>query len=269
MDLKRAHYSDSIPSFLACDEKSVLGALTAASEFSVDVLQRNAWQEEIRLLRNVLPAVGPGEVFLEFVVPRLGKRIDAVLLLRGVVFVLEFKTGAAAFLRADVEQVWDYALDLKNFHETSHHRTMRPVLVITAAHGRLSCGDVQAADHVADPSLVSADRLGEFLLQVLEMHAGEGADDSGWQSGRYRPTPTIKEAATRLYRRHSVKEIARHDAGAKNLARTSEKVASIISHSRDVSCKSICFVTGVPGAGKTLVGLDVATRFQDAGSQPA
>ena len=95
------------------------------------------------------------------------------------------------------------------------------------------------------------------------------AGGSGWQSGRYRPTPTIIEAATRLYRRHSVQEIARHDAGAKNLARTSEKVASIISHSRDASFKSICFVTGVPGAGKTLLGLDVATRFQDAGSQPA
>ena len=133
-------------------------------------------------------------------------------------------------MRADVEQVSDYALDLKNFHETSHHRTMRPVLVITAAQGRLSCGDVNAADRVADPSLVSADRLGEFLLQVLELDAGEGADDSGWQSGRYRPTPTIIEAATSSYRRHSVKEIARHDAGAKNLARTSEKVASIISH---------------------------------------
>lgn len=266
-ELRRAYYAASIPGFLASDEESVLGALTAASEFSVDVLQRNAWQEEIRLLRRALPALGPGEVFLEFVVPRLGKRIDAVLLLRGVVFVLEFKTGAAAFLRADVEQVWDYALDLKNFHETSHHRTIQPVLVITGAHGRLSRGEARAADDVAEPSLVTADRLSEFLLQVLEVHEEEGADDSGWQSGKYRPTPTIIEAATSLYRRHSVKEIARHDAGAKNLARTSEKVASVIRHSRGASLKSICFVTGVPGAGKTLVGLDIATRFQDAASE--
>ena len=267
MELRRAYYAGSIPSFLARDEESVLGALTAASEFSVDVLQRNAWQDEIRLLRKVLPSVGPGEVFLEFVVPRLGKRIDAVLLLRGVVFVLEFKTGAVAFLRAHVDQVWDYALDLKNFHETSHHRTIRPVLVITGANGLLSRGEVRTADHVVDPSLVSGDRLSEFLLHSLELRAEEGGDDSGWQSGKYRPTPTIIEAATSLYRRHSVKEIARHDAGAKNLARTSEKVAFIISQSRDASCKSICFVTGVPGAGKTLVGLDVATRFQDAASE--
>lgn len=265
-ELTRAYYASSVSGFLACDDDRVLGALTAASEFSVDVLQRNAWQQEIRLLRQLLPSLGPGEVFLEFVVPRLGKRIDCVLLLRGVVFVLEFKTGATDFQRADIEQAWDYALDLKNFHTTSHHRVIRPVLVITGVKGRLQRGEMRSADQVADPTSVSADRLGEYLQQVLAIAVGESVDDADWQSGRYRPTPTIIEAATSLYRRHSVKEIARHDAGAKNLARTSEKVASLIRQARDASCKSICFVTGVPGAGKTLVGLDVATRFQDAAS---
>lgn len=267
MELTRAYYASSIAGFLACDEDRVLGALTAASEYSVDILQRNAWQQEIRLLRELLPPLGPGEVLLEFVVPRLGKRIDGVLLLRGVVFVLEFKTGATDFHRADIDQAWDYALDLKNFHATSHHRVIWPVLVITGAKGRLQRGELRSTDRVADPTLVSADRLGEFLQQVLGVAAEDARHDAAWQSGRYRPTPTIIEAATSLYRGHSVKEIARHDAGAKNLARTSEKVASLIRHARDVSCKSICFVTGVPGAGKTLVGLDVATRFQDAASE--
>ena len=267
MTLRRAYYGASIPSFLSCDDESVLGALAAASEFPVDVLQRNAWLEEVRLLRDLLPPFATGEVFLEFVVPRLGKRIDAVLLLRGIVFVLEFKTGASDFLSADLEQVWDYALDLKNFHETSHHRMICPVLVITGACGRLIRGDSRTADQVAYPSLVTADRLGEYLYQVIGTQAEERVDDAGWQGGRYRPTPTIIEAATSLYRRHSVHEIARHGAEAKNLGCTSEKVASIIRHSRDASCKSICFVTGVPGAGKTLVGLDVATRFQDAASE--
>lgn len=266
-ELQRAYYAASVSSFLACDEQTVLGALAAASEFAVDLPQRNAWLEEVRLLRQVLPALGPGDVFLEFVVPRLGKRIDAVLLLRGVVFVLEFKTGASAFLRADVEQVWDYALDLKNFHETSHHRWIRPVLVITGTCGQLTGGDDVSRDQVVSPSCVSGDRLAELLQQQLGFHAAEPVDDRGWQGGRYRPTPTIIEAATSLYRRHSVKEIARHEADGRNLGCTSEKVASIIRNSRDASCKSICFVTGVPGAGKTLVGLDVATRFQDAASE--
>ena len=264
--LKRAYYSNSTSEFLSESDDRVLGALTAASEFAVDTLQRDAWLEEIRVVREVLPGLVSGEVFLEFVVPRLGKRIDAVLLLKGVVVVVEFKTGASEFTRGDMEQVWDYALDLKNFHETSHHRKICPVLVISGARGRLVLGELRSADGVADPSLVSADRLGELLRRLLGLHAEEGLAEGLWQSGRYRPTPTIIEAATSLYRRHAVHEIARHGAEGKNLSRTSEKVASVIHHARDVSCKSICFVTGVPGAGKTLVGLDVATRFQDAES---
>ncbi len=267
MELRRAYYASSASDFLTCSEDSVLGALTAASEFAVDILQRNAWMEEVRLLRGVLSALVLGEVFLEFVVPRLGKRIDAVLLLHGVVVVLEFKTGATEFTRGDMEQVWDYALDLKNFHATSHHRTICPVLVITGARGRLTRGELRSGDGVADPSLVCADRLGELLQQLVSLHAEERLSDGCWQSGRYRPTPTIIEAATSLYRRHTVHEIARHGAEGKNLSCTSEKVASIIRLSRDAPCKSICFVTGVPGAGKTLVGLDVATRFQDALSE--
>lgn len=265
--MQRAYYASSIASFLASDEDRVLGALTAASEFPVDLPQRSAWLEEIALLRQVLPTFSEGDLLLEFVVPRLGKRIDAVLLLHGVVFVLEFKTGATSFLRADVEQVWDYALDLKNFHETSHQRAIRPALVITGARGRLVAGDDRVADRVADPTLVSGDRLAEWLRQSTGTHAEDRLDHDSWQGGRYRPTPTIIEAATSLYRRHSVREIARHGTDAKNLGRTSEKVASIIQQSRESSCKSICFVTGVPGAGKTLVGLDVATRFQDPASE--
>ncbi|RVT52732.1 DUF2075 domain-containing protein [Rubrivivax albus] len=263
----RAYYANSIGEYLASDEDSVLGALTAASTFAVDIAQRNAWLEEIRLLRETLPAFPSGELLLEFVVPRLGKRIDAVLLLNGAVVVIEFKTNATAFARADVEQTWDYALDLKNFHETSHHRTIYPVLVITGASGELRRGEHRSTDGVADPSLVCADRFAELLQQLVGQRVEESAPLGHWESGRYRPTPTIIEAATSLYRRHSVQEIARHGADAKNLTCTSEKVAAIIRQSRDSSSKSICFVTGVPGAGKTLVGLDVATRFQDASSE--
>lgn len=204
MNPRRAYYSSPIASFLACDDESVLGALVAAREFPVDVQQRDAWQEDIRLLRVVLPAFHAGELLLEFVVPRLGKSIDAVLLLNGMVFVLEFKTGATEFLRADIEQVWDYALDLKNFHETSRHRTIWPVLVITGARGRLICGEARSADQVVDPSRITADRLGDFLRQAVGPRAEEAGDKAVWQQGRYRPTPMIIEAATSLYRRHSV-----------------------------------------------------------------
>lgn len=263
----RAYYSDTLAGFFSRDDFSVLGELTAASEFDVDLPQREAWLQEMRVLRSALQPFADGHVFLEFVVPRLGKRIDVVLLLHGQVIVLEFKVGATFFARADIDQVWDYALDLKNFHETSHGRSIWPGLVITGSAGKLVEGLERAEDKVTDPTVVSSDRLGEWLARVAGPRTEQAVAANEWQSGRYRPTPTIIEAATSLYRRHSVKEIARHDAGAKNLAQTSAAVARIIERSRDNGWKSICLVTGVPGAGKTLVGLDVATRFQDAKSE--
>ena len=183
----------------------------------------------------------------------MGKRIDAVLLLHGRLIVLEFKVGATSFGRADIDQVWNYALDLKNFHETSRHRSIWPALVITGKTGKLTEGAEGASDNVAEPALLSSDRLGEWLAQVAGQRVEEATTENEWQRGRYRPTPTIIEAATSLYRRHSVQEIARHDAGAKNLAQTSAAVARVIELSRDRGWKSICLVTGVPGAGKTLV----------------
>jgi hypothetical protein len=111
---------------------------------------------------------------------------------------------------------------------------------------------------------VSADRLAEMLHESLGSVAREPIAADLWDQGRYKPTPTIVEAATALYRRHSVAEIARSDAGAVNLARTSGAVTQVIERSRREGIKSICLVTGVPGAGKTLVGLDIATRYLDA-----
>lgn len=265
--LARAYFSSALSSFLSCDESTVLGHLTESSEFDLELTQRDAWQAEIRVLQSALRAFGEGHVFLEFMVPRLGKRIDAVLLLQGQIFVLEFKVGATSFARADIDQAWDYALDLKNFHETSRDCSIWPVLVITGSKGKLVEGHNGAQDDVAAPTCLSSDRLAEWLTRVLTSGAKEQTPADEWQSGRYRPTPTIIEAATSLYRRHSVQEIARHDAGAKNLALTSNAVARIIEASRTNGWKSICLVTGVPGAGKTLVGLDIATRFQDAASE--
>lgn len=264
---ERAYYGASIAEFLATGDMPILGRLVAQSEFDVDLSQREAWLQEIRILQEVLSPFPNGHLFLEFVVPRLGKPIDAVLLLEGVVFVLEFKAGEKSFARKAIDQVWDYGLDLKNFHETSRDLLIKPVLVITGARGKRTEGVERLGDGVADPTLLSADRLGDFLIQSTGHRAAEPLNDGAWQRGRYRPTPTIIEAASALYRRHSVADITRHDAGAKNLASTSAAVASIIEQSRTKRQKSICLVTGVPGAGKTLVGLEIATRFQDPASE--
>ena len=265
---ERAYYSATIDEYMAASELEVLGRLVAQSEFSVELPQREAWRAEIHCLRHALSNFSRrGSVFLEFVVPRLGKRIDVVLLLDQVLFVLEFKVGQSTFARQDVDQVWDYALDLKNFHETSHQLEIKPALVITGVAGKMVEGAQRRGDNVTDPAVLTADRLEEFLLRSLGYVACEPMDGNQWQQGRYRPTPTIIEAASALYRGHAVDEISRSDAGAKNLAKTSAAVADIIESSRRDGLKSICLVTGVPGAGKTLVGLNVATQFQNPDSE--
>jgi hypothetical protein len=264
--IRRAYFDADIAGFLACSTERVLGQLTAASEFAVEVAQRDAWVQQIEVLREALGAFADrGHLYLEFVVPRVGKRIDAIALIEHTVFVIEFKVGAPVFLRQDLDQAWDYALDLKNFHETSHAVRLLPILVITGATGKKeNAGYAVHSDEVLRPVAVSADRLAEVLHEALGLVAREPVAAHLWDQGRYKPTPTIIEAAAALYRRHSVAEIARSDAGAANLARTSGAVAQVIERSRREGLKSICLVTGVPGAGKTLVGLDIATRYLDA-----
>ncbi len=264
--IDRAYYASPIHVFLATDADAVLGELTRRSEFAVDLNQRDAWLVEVQTLREALATYGGrGSVYLEFVVPRLGKRIDAVVLLDHLLLVIEFKVGDTHFARQAIEQVWDYALDLKNFHESSHALRIEPLLVVTGKTGRYDrVARSGHADGVGVPTLVTADRLAEAITSLLGTTVQEAVAPDRWERGRYRPTPTIVEAASALYRNHSVSDLTRQDAGATNLSRTAAAVAEVIEKSRAEGIKSICLVTGVPGAGKTLVGLDIATRYLDS-----
>jgi hypothetical protein len=265
--MNRAYYSGSIAEFLQQDDERILGALTARSEFSVEASQRYAWEEEIRILKEVLsPYAGAGKVYFEYAVPRLGKRIDVVAVIQSVLFVLEFKVGEKEFTGYARDQVWDYALDLKNFHETSHDKILVPILVATNADERPAVIERSAIDDgVFRPIFASAVSLGAAIQQVFRWTPPTILRVEEWEGGRYRPTPTIIEAAMALYAGHGVAEISRSDAGAKNLSTTSSAIEEVIAHCRRNRRKAICFVTGVPGAGKTLVGLNVATRHAEAG----
>ena len=223
-----------------------------------------AWKGEIELLQDVLRpwADEAGEIVFEYDIPRLGKRIDVVLLLRGIIFCLEFKVGQKDALQSDVEQVMDYALDLKNFHRFSHDRTIVPILIPTN-YQRSSTEFFSSVydDGVYNPLIVGADQLQNLLIRVLE-HSGAteaGAIDN-WIISPYTPTPTIIEAARTLYESHSVEDITRHEADEVSTDATIDYLLQIIDKSKRNGQKSICFVTGVPGAGKTLVGLDVAIK---------
>jgi len=263
-----AYYSAPVHRFLDWDPQQVLGALAASHTHDLDVEQRQAWEEEIDILRGALSGFA-GMVFLEFDVPRLGSRVDAVLISGPAIFPIEFKCGERQFRLHDYNQAWDYALDLKNFHAASHNAPIFPILVATQAEAADDAWQPAYPDGVRPPYRCGARHFRRVLEDGLAQSNGPRLDAEAWGSAPYQPTPTIIEAARALYARHSVDAIARHDAGARNLRLTSVGIEEIIERARANHEKAIVFVTGVPGAGKTLVGLNVATRRQTFGEARA
>jgi hypothetical protein len=261
-DLSRAWYYASIGDFIGSRVDSVLGTLAANGSFALLETQRDAWVAEIEYLRGRLAGL-EGTILFEYSIPRMGRRIDVVLLVGGVVFVVEFKVGAATFDSSSLDQVWDYALDLKNFHAASHDLPIVPILVATAVQNPAPPLLHRDPDGVYRPIGVNAASLRDAIDLVLSMTGGAAIDGEAWLRSPYWPTPTIIEAARALYAQHSVDAIARHDAGAENLRVTSSHIEELVSEAKRARQKVILFVTGVPGAGKTLVGLNVATRRRD------
>lgn len=264
LQFARAYFAAECDDFRDASSDEIIGALSSRSEYSIDTDQRNAWVAEIEILRSAIAGIA-GTILLEFTVPRIGTRLDAVLLANGIVFALEFKIGATDYLREDVDQAWDYALDLKNFHKASHAVPIVPVLIASAAHDSDDSLTSPHDDRVYPPLRCNACGLGALLKLALEGVEAEPMDASEWANAPYQPTPTIIEAAQALYSQHSVDAIARHDAGARNLQITSRRVEEIIEEASKLGEKRIIFVTGVPGAGKTLVGLNVTTQKRDTG----
>ena len=269
MSIDRAYYSSSVSSFLRTSPDAVLGEVARNSGFAIELGQRDAWVKQINVLREqLMPWDSQGQLFFEFVVPRMGRRIDVLAIIKNTVFVIEFKVGESTFTRSALDQVWDYALDLKNFHEPSHVITIAPLLIATETdRGFSAVATSHHNDGVLLPIQVSPSSLKDCIEKVLWMGDGLAIDPLLWVSGRYKPTPTIVEAASALYGQHSVADLSRSDAGAKNLSVTSNAVSQLIRRVKDQHRKAICFITGVPGAGKTLVGLDVATKHMDASSE--
>lgn len=263
-----AYYRATVHEFLSADSDRVLGQLASAHGFTLDQEQRDAWEEEIQILRPALTGV-EGTLYLEFDVPRLGSRIDAVLIAGPAIFPIEFKCGEVRYYAADYNQAWDYALDLKNFHLGSHDAPILPILVATKAPDSDPGWQSSHPDGVRPPHRCRADDLRRVFRDGLAQTEGHRLDGQAWGTAPYQPTPTIIEAARALYARHTVQAISRNDAGAKNLRVTSAAVEEIIEQARAKHEKAIVFLTGVPGAGKTLVGLNVATRRREAGATRA
>lgn len=264
--MTRCLYNSTIQEFLQMSPEALLGHFVNNYHGSALTSTNEAWASEIEIMQDVLQPWRDeyGQVIFEYDIPRLGKRIDVVLLLRGLIFCLEFKVGEKDMQQYHIEQVLDYALDLKNFHLLSQNRVIVPILVPTRFRksSREFCPSVYD-DSIYNPLVTGENGLQDLITHVLA-HAGATAPDpslgADWIISPYSPTPTIIEAAKRLYENHSVEDITRHEADKVSTDRTIAYILSVIKTSREKGEKSICFVTGVPGAGKTLVGLDVAVK---------
>lgn len=256
--MQRSYYSATGDQFFKDDLMAILGELTHHHSFALEDLQKASWISQIKILKKSLIHLSePFYVAFEHSIPRMGKRVDAVVLYRGVVFVVEFKVGEKKYSRAAIDQVLDYSIDLKNFHEESHYCEIVPIVACTEAPAVKLHMDIYP-DNVWKPVKANKHNLGQYIERIAAERESQSIDPIVWMKSIYKPTPTIIEAAQALYKGHSVEEISRSDSGAMNLGRTSSAISEIIDSSKKDRKKSICFITGVPGAGKTLAGLNIA-----------
>ena len=257
--MQRAYYSARIREFVDEKPETLLGKLMVSDEFSTTDLQKNAWRKEIDILQDQLRSVENGDIAFEYTIPRMGHRIDVVCIIRGLIFLLEFKVGDSEYRKSTADQVMDYALDLKYFHELSADRYIIPISIPTEAPS--VCNEVSfMEDKISNVLKCTKDNIGLTINSVLSSVQDQDLSIADWINSRYAPTPTIIEAAQAMYRNHSVKDISRNDAGAHNLTATTETINQIIDDCKRNHKKAICFVTGVPGAGKTLAGLNIANE---------
>jgi len=257
--VNRSYYSASTADFVRESLDTIFGALSTNYDFPLELPQKRAWTFHIEHLVDAVRELPPGYLFLEFEIPRIGRRADAILIIDGVVFVIEYKFGAKYFDRSSIDQVTDYALDLKNFHAGSHRAPIVPVLVANDAPDVRWSG-LTAQDQIREVILANTMSFGRLVAQALAETRATSIDPLLWANSAYQPRPTIVEAAQALYRGHRASSITRSDAGVINLGRTASCVAQIIDQAKRQGKKAICLITGVPGAGKTLAGLNIATE---------
>ncbi|MBP7213200.1 MAG: DUF2075 domain-containing protein [Anaerolineaceae bacterium] len=259
----RSFYSASIIDFGLQSNNEILGIIHSnSSSNEVTIQQSSAWEQEIDILKNQLQDIKEGKIIFEYTIPRMGKRVDVVLLHKGIIFLLEFKCGDTEYKASTYDQVYDYALDLRNFQKESHSKLIVPIVVSTKA--KPYSNQVHFRERIVEPLRCNQNNLGSIIRKIVDSYEEVLFDYLQWENSEYLPTPTIVEAAQALYRGHNVHEITRSDAGAENLTVTTNEINRIIEYSKANKRKSICFITGVPGAGKTLVGLNIAIERSNA-----
>jgi len=274
MSNSRSFYAATVAEFLTAVPDQLIGQMSsrlAKLHGQAENDQIKAWMREIELLRSAFSQIGDAAsnwgVLFETPLLRLGRRLDVVVLTPGVVIVLEFKIGSKTYNSQDVAQTEYYALSLRDFHEASQVRTIVPILCSDAA-ASTQLNPFPIVDGLSATMRTNAAGLTEALLAAAG-HPGQNQEPitpHEFETSPYRPTPTIIEAARALYEGHSVADLGRGDASAEKLDSSSERLIEIVVEAKTQKKKVICFVTGTPGAGKTLLGLNIALKSRVAGA---
>ncbi|MGC7588947.1 DUF2075 domain-containing protein [Bisgaard Taxon 46] len=256
--MNRSYYQNTIAEFLLTADLQIFAELTKHNEHELGELQKNAWLYQIKFLKQNLIGLD-GKIYFEYIIPRMGKRVDNILIIDDLILVIEFKIGDKKYHSQAQDQTIDYCLDLLNFHSSSHNKCILPILVSTEANDVKN--ELEVIKKLKKPLRCNSQNFKANLCELLRSKINKiPIDIQAWENGVYKPTPTIIEAAQAFYKGHNVKEISRSDASAINLSATTDSINKIIEHSKKYHKKSICFITGVPGAGKTLAGLNIAAE---------
>ncbi len=255
--LVRVGYESSISDFLVNDDNFILGELTRNFSHDLVDLQKNAWISEISILKEQLSSFN-GDIMFEYKIPRMESVVDNVFLIDGLVFVVEFKVNEKYYKKNEIDQVNRYVQQLSHFHYESRNKILIPILVCTEAE------DYENEFYLSEEKifnilLANKNNISSIISKICEEYATYD-DLSNWSKSKYVPTPSILEAARQLYETHEVEDISDHSSEKTIFEETEKTIDNIIKYSKDNHRKSIIFLTGVPGAGKTLVGLNIATK---------
>jgi hypothetical protein len=279
-----AFYRTNVGEFLNREASDILGQLNLQSRTAVSSLRVStavSWERTVSVLKaalaqviSTLPSAADWGLLLEYEIPRRDRRIDAVLLVGGLVLVFEFKTGESETGASAQRQAEHYAMELRDFHRESRGRRIVPIVVSHPLADMRPPIASDMSDPVLSPLVAGDPTLAAAILYAVRSSAAEASapqiDLRSWDESAYEPVPNIVEAAQMLYAHQSVRELSHAHAEAWNLTKTADVVVSTVARARREKLKVVCFVTGVPGAGKTLAGLNAvhSPELTQAG-QPA
>lgn len=257
-----AYYRGPLLEFVQLSPSAVVGQLALANaqaRFPLSPESIEAWRAQLppmleaaRYLIAKASSACSWEMLLEYPIPRVGKRIDAVLLADNVIIVIETKTGNAP--NSASRQVEDYALNLACFHESSKNGTIVP-LVVSDAKTWKKVSPTEFDTLIKPCHFTSTSELGNTLERIHTLFGHSSSkqiNGKDWDAGRFSPIPPIIDAAVALYSDMNVFEIGHACTAQADLNKATQRLVSEVIAAKHNSQKVICFVTGVPGAGKTF-----------------